>query len=151
MRAGAAERVRLLGLVVDAHVDPLAVDRGSPVDPSKVTAGADLGLSTEESFPLNRDLCLTNKLFVYLLAGIPQLLSDTSAQRALAPDLGNAVLLAQLDRPGATATRLDEFFAEPARVQAARLAAWTLGREKYCWDVEKDKFLAGITRALAQP
>ena len=39
-----------------------------------------MGLSLEESRPRNRDLCLTNKVFVYLLAGIPQLLSHTAAQ-----------------------------------------------------------------------
>ncbi|HVZ65436.1 MAG TPA: hypothetical protein VG936_12760 [Lacunisphaera sp.] len=117
---------------------------------ARLAAGADLGLSTEESTPLNRDLCLTNKIFVYLLAGVPQLLSPTSAQQALAPELGPAALLADLGQPEATARELDAFFADPPRVQAARTHAWQLAKSKFCWDVEREKFLASV-RGVAVP
>ncbi|HEY5078879.1 MAG TPA: hypothetical protein VII43_03490 [Opitutaceae bacterium] len=122
---------------------------GAPDQMARLAAGAHLGLSTEERHPLNRDLCLTNKIFTYLLAGIPQLLSDTSAQRALAPDLGQAALLADLGQSESTARRLDEFLGDPERMAAAARAAWNLGQSRYSWDVEKSKFLASIGGALA--
>ncbi|MDI1335067.1 MAG: hypothetical protein PSU94_02690 [Lacunisphaera sp.] len=122
---------------------------GPAAEMVRLAAGADLGLSTEESSPLNRDLCLTNKIFVYLLAGLPQLLSSTSAQRALAPELGAAALLADLADPEETARRLDAYFADPAHRRAARQAAWQIGQEKYCWDVEQEKFLASVRRTTA--
>jgi glycosyltransferase involved in cell wall biosynthesis len=41
-----------------------------------------LGLALERSNIINRDLCETNKLYQYLAAGIPTLMSDTTAQLA---------------------------------------------------------------------
>ncbi|HUR59525.1 MAG TPA: hypothetical protein VM029_17540 [Opitutaceae bacterium] len=117
----------------------------------RLAADADLGLSIEESMPLNRDLCLTNKIFVYLLAGLPQLLSATSAQTALAPELGEAALLGDLARPEETAARLDAFFGDPARVARGRESAWRIARARFCWDREKDKFLAAIRPAVGGP
>jgi hypothetical protein len=117
---------------------------GLPREMAILAAGADLGLSTEDREPLNRDLCLTNKIFVYLLAGIPQLLSDTSAQRMLAPELGIAAILADLRRTDEVAKELDEFFGSAERIANSRRKAWDLAVGKYCWDLEKTKFLESI-------
>lgn len=115
---------------------------------ARLAAGADLGLSTEETQPLNRDLCLTNKIFTYLLAGIPQLLSATSAQKALAPELGAAALVDDLTDSAHTAEQLDDFFGNPARMAAARRKAWDLAQTRYCWEVEQEKFLRSVRRLV---
>jgi len=124
---------------------------GPPTGMARLAAGADLGLSTELATPPNRNLCLTNKVFVYLLAGIPQLLSNTAAQAKLAPDLGAAAMLADLAEPDSAARQLDQFFADPARVSAARGAAWNLAISRYCWDVEKAQFLESIQAVVPLP
>ena len=121
---------------------------GPPAEMARLAAASHLGLSIEESRPLNRDLCLTNKIFVYLLAGIPQLLTPTAAQRALAPELGDAALVADLTAPESAAQRLDAFFADPGRVAAARREAWNLARRRYCWDVEQQNFLNALRHAF---
>lgn len=113
----------------------------------RLAAPFDLGLSLEETRPLNRDLCLTNKIFVYLLAGIPQLLSRTRAQTALAPELGAAGLLADAHRPETAARLLDELLGSPERLAAARAAAWRLAQSRFCWDVEQQIFLGSAARA----
>jgi hypothetical protein len=118
---------------------------------ARFAASADLGLSTEETEPLNRDICLTNKIFTYLLAGIPQLLSATSGQKALAPELGAAALLDDLADPARTAQLLDDFFSDPARIAAARRTAWDLAQSRFCWDVEQEKFLASVRRLAPLP
>ena len=120
----------------------------APGEMARLAATADLGLSTETPPPWNRDLCLTNKIFCYLLAGIPQLLSLTTAQGRIAADLGAAALLADLDQPDAAAVLLDQFFSNPARVRAARVAAFTASRQRYCWDLEKEGFLSSVRHAL---
>ena len=124
---------------------------GPPGEMARLAAEAHLGLSTEMRVPLNRDLCLTNKIFVYLLAGIPQLLSRTSAQAALAPELGEAALLANLEQTEAVAAQLDALFGSPDRMVAARKRATELAERRYCWDVEKAAFLDSVGRVAPPP
>ena len=114
------------------------LEAGSPNEMSRLAASADIGLSVEHSLPLNKDICLANKIFVYLLAGIPQLLSSTTAQRALAAELSDAVILADMNRPRETAAQLDSFFSDPGRVASARSSAWNLSRTRFNWDFEKE-------------
>ncbi len=119
-----------------------------PGDMARLAAGFDLGLSIESTEPTNRDLCLTNKVFTYLLAGVPQLLSPTSAQRAIAAELGAAGLVADLKSTVATAARLDAWFADaPGRTFACRLA-WRLGQDRFCWEIEQRELLAAVHEGL---
>jgi glycosyltransferase involved in cell wall biosynthesis len=126
------------------------LDPGAATEMARLAANADLGLSTEESRPLNRDICLTNKIFIYLLAGIPQLLSNTTAQSALAGELGEAGLLANLADIAGTARLLDGFLSDPARVRAARKRAVELTQSQFTWDLEKVKFLASIRQIVGE-
>lgn len=123
----------------------------SPNEMVRLAASADVGLSVEQSAPLNRDICLTNKIFVYLLAGIPQLMTETAAQRAFAPELGEAAMLGSLGRPEETAAALDSFLSDGARFAAARLAAREKARSRFCWDVEKGALLDAVRRVLPLP
>jgi hypothetical protein len=141
---GYAERLQALAIRAGVARPIRFLPPGPPSEMARLCAGADLGISAEEALPPNRDICLTNKIFVYLLAGVPQLLSNTSAQRALAPDLGEAAILADLSRPEDAARRLDQFFSDPGRVAAARRAAWRIAQERFCWDIEKLQFLESV-------
>jgi hypothetical protein len=145
-----------------AHLQRAATQAGHrlpvsflPAAPSaemaQLAAGADLGLSIEESRPLNHDLCLANKIFVYLLAGLPQLMSRTTAQTALAEELGPAALLGDLGRPDGTARILDGFFADPNRIAASRRTAWDLARRRFCWDIEKRILLDSVRTVIGHP
>lgn len=121
---------------------------GPAAEMARLAAEADLGLSLETPPPLNRDVCLTNKIFIYLLAGIPQLLSHTAAQARLVPELGAAGLLCELGDTDRTALQLDEFFSDPARVASARTVASALAATQFCWDVEQENFLAQVARVV---
>jgi len=121
---------------------------GPPAEMVRLAADADLGLSLEENHPLNRDLCLTNKIFVYLLAGVPQLLSDTTAQTAIASELGAAALAVRPADSAETARRVDAFLGDRTGVAAARRSAWDLARRRFNWDCEQEKLLAGMRRIL---
>lgn len=115
---------------------------------ARLSAPHDLGLCVEESTPRNHDLCLANKIFVYLLAGIPQLLSPTAAHLDFAPELGEAAIVADRRDPTETARRLDALLRDPARRASARSRAWELARSRYCWDVEKEKFLSAVAEIV---
>lgn len=134
---GVAERVRLL---------PTA----SPAEMVNLAAPYDLGLSLEPITSENRSLCLGNKIFTYLLAGVPVMMSDTPAQTALAADLGDAAILVSLADAPAIAQALDHLAASPETIDGAKVAALRLGRQRYNWDVEKQALLASVERAFAQ-
>ena len=119
-----------------------------PAEMARLAAGHDVGLALEQNHPLNRAICLTNKVFVYLLAGLPVCLSRTPAQETLAADLGEAAFLADLDDPARFAQTLDARLRDPGRLQRARAAAWALARTRFNWDLEQRRFLAVVRRAL---
>lgn len=114
------------------------------VEPAQVVrscAGYAAGLSLETGTVRNHQRCLSNKVFAYLLAGTPVVLSDTPAQRALAAELGAAAVLIDLGRPREAAAQLDAWLGDASgRLEAAR-AAWRIARERYNWDREKHAFL----------
>jgi glycosyltransferase involved in cell wall biosynthesis len=133
---GIADRVRLL---------PMA----APEEMVRLAADYDIGLSLETDVSANRRVCLTNKIFTYLLAGVPVVLSDTPAQHALAPALGAAARLVSLADPAGIAAMLDRLAGSPDARREARTAAWLLGRDRYNWEVEKAVLLGSVERALA--
>jgi hypothetical protein len=143
-----AALVRLAGVAGLRH--PPVIHPSAPAqEMARLAAPHHLGLSVEEPHPPNRDLCLTNKIFTYLLAGLPSLLTPTRAQRALAADLGDAALLLDLaGHPAEAAAELDAYFASPSRLAASRAAAWALARSRFNWDHEQASFLASVERAL---
>jgi len=97
----------------------------------------------------NRRICLTNKIFTYLLAGVPVVMSDTPAQRLLATDLGAAARLCDLTDPAGLAAMLDAL-ASPAVLAEASVTAWRLGRERYNWEREQDVLLQSVAAAFAR-
>lgn len=113
-----------------------------------LAAAYDFGLSLETDVSENRRICLTNKIFTYLLAGVPAVMSDTPAQRALAPDLGAAAALVSLSDPDTIAVALDGLADAPARLAEAKSTAWQLGRVRYNWDAEKGGLLQAVDRAF---
>jgi glycosyltransferase involved in cell wall biosynthesis len=133
---------RELGIADRLRVLPVA----PPQEMVRLAAEYDLGLSLETDVSENRRLCLTNKIFTYLLAGVPVLLSDTPAQRALAPDLGAAAALVPLSDPKAIAAALDRL---AVGLASARAEALRLGRERYNWEVEQRALIASVEAAFA--
>ena len=134
---GIADRVKLLPVAPPEQMVALA-------------APYDIGLSLETDVSENRRLCLTNKIFTYLLAGVPVVMSDTPAQAALAPDLGAAATVVSLSDPVGMAAALDRLGGSPTALGEARDVALRLGRERYNWDVEKNILLGAVDRAFGK-
>ncbi len=133
-QVGVEGRVRLL---------PMA----PPGEMVRLAAEYDIGLSLETDVSENRRICLTNKIFTYLLAGIPVVMSRTPAQVKLAPDLGMAARLCSLDDPAELASILDSL-ASPGARAAAAAEAWRLGRERYNWEKEQAELLTAVAAAF---
>jgi glycosyltransferase involved in cell wall biosynthesis len=119
-----------------------------PEEMARLSQPFDLGLSVELTTPENRNLCLTNKIFAYLLAGVPVILSRTEAQTEIADALGDAAVLIDLEDPDDSARILDNWLAEKSNRERACSHAWQLARERFNWDVEQQKLVNVFAKSL---
>ncbi len=113
-----------------------------------ISSEYDVGLALEQPASRNRDLCLTNKIFSYLIAGNAVAATSTSAQEAIVKTLGPAGFVY---RPGdyeALARGLRVWHDDRAELQRARREAWWLGSNRFNWDLEKKKLLDLVDSVL---
>lgn len=122
----------------------------APREMEKLSAQHDLGLVGETGHTPNHRIALANKLFSFLLAGVPVLLSDIPAHRAIAGDLGTAARLYAVDEPVSLAAAIDGFLlADGAVLAAARSHALAIARDRFNWDREQGVLLDAVARAVA--
>jgi glycosyltransferase involved in cell wall biosynthesis len=143
---------RLKAIAAELNVkDKLEFLPSAPPDEMvRLAAQYDVGLASEIGTPPSRAVCLTNKIFTYLLAGIPVLLSDTPAQRRIAQQLGAAAWLTEIDNPEKIAQVLDHLAMNDAALSDAKREAWSQGQTRFNWDKEKQGFLQSIEQTLAR-
>jgi glycosyltransferase involved in cell wall biosynthesis len=110
----------------------------------RLAACHDLGLIGETGCTTSRRVALTNKLFTYLLAGLPVVMSDIPAHRAFAPAAGDATRLYATEDADSLAAAFDSILGDPALRAAARAAAFRLGQTRFNWDIEKNALLDRI-------
>jgi hypothetical protein len=122
-----------------------------PDDPDqmeRLAAQYSIGLVAETGHTASRRLCLTNKLFSFLLAGIPPLMSDTPAHRRFAAEAGLSDLVYRSEHPEALAQLVDGLLGDPACLAARRAQAWRLGQERYNWERERAPLIKAVDRLL---
>ena len=123
-RVGVADRLHFL-------------DPAPPDQLERLGASYDVGYIGEADVNQSRPLALTNKLFSYLLGGVPNLATDIPAHRQLAPQLGEAMTLFPTGVATALATAIDCLLLDPRRLATARAHAWHLGQTRFNWEIEQ--------------
>jgi glycosyltransferase involved in cell wall biosynthesis len=88
------------------------------------TAVSDLGLSLDKGHSVNYLYSLPNKIFDYIHAGIPVLVSDLPEVRKVVEQYGVGDFIPGHD-PGAIAEKINDIFAHPERI-----TYWKLNTEK---------------------
>jgi glycosyltransferase involved in cell wall biosynthesis len=136
VEAGAADRL---------HILPPA----PPYEMERLAAVYDLGLSGETGHTSNRRIALTNKVFTYLLAGLPIIASDIPSHVSFAADGGSAMRLYAVDDADELAAAFDELLEDHHALATARAAAFTLGQTRYNWDDEKSVLLTRVEASLS--
>lgn len=119
-----------------------------PDDIFKIAAGFDIGLAAETPHCDNRDFCLTNKLFTYVLAGNCILASDTSAQKQFFsenPDIG---LLYRCGDVHSLKAQLEKLYNDREILRQCRKKALQLACDKFNWENESKLFLNIIQSVL---
>ncbi|HWD89990.1 MAG TPA: hypothetical protein VG367_17810 [Mucilaginibacter sp.] len=122
-----------------------------PVAPDEIPLLAskfDIGLAAENSTPYNRDICLTNKIFTYMQAGLAIVASDTSAQIKLMSEYPGAGAVYRQNDIGGLADILLDYHKDREKLLEARKVSFNLARKTLNWETEKTKFLDVIGNAL---
>jgi glycosyltransferase involved in cell wall biosynthesis len=107
----------------------------------------DIGIASEKSTPLNRDICLTNKLFTYIQAGLTVIASNTRAQTALMQQNGVAGEL--YDDTEALLNTLLFYKNNPEVLQQHKTHNYQLGQTTLNWDTDRVRFLSIVNKTLA--
>ena len=122
-----------------------------PVPPAELLSRAaehDIGLALEQPNSLNHQLTVSNKLFIYLLAGLAVAATNVPGQGYV---MGISADAGFLYKPGdfhSLADGLNKLIVEPARLKFCKEAALKAARDKWNWENESDNLVKKITHLL---
>ncbi|RYU91610.1 hypothetical protein EWM62_06635 [Mucilaginibacter terrigena] len=148
--------LHLLGMVDDAFKENF--DTGGfpvyfhqPISPNKLIEFAtqfDIGIAAENNTPYNRDICLTNKIFTYMQAGLAVIASNTTAQQALLTQYPAIGLVYQNDRIESLAVALQYYSQNNDALVNTKQASYSLALERFNWEQESISFLQTVQKTL---
>ena len=152
-RAGVAAELHLRARPIPAYAQQLVAHQRAvapllrivlhePAPPDRMVELAqeyDLGLSVEDTEVMSRRLCLTNKIFTYLAAGVPVLMTATPAQSRLAVDLGAAAAVYDNGDSDALAATLRRWVGDASLRCAANAAARAAAERRWHWEHPQDR------------
>lgn len=101
----------------------------------------DIGLALEEKVSNNRNICLTNKIFTYMLAGNAIIATNTDGQKEISENAGNAIKTYESGDIDSLVSIIEQWYLNRNKLQTAKEESLKLGISKYNWDNEKKKFL----------
>jgi hypothetical protein len=134
--------LEMLGHLASTRAPRLTVTHQPPAPPDAMVdlaRGYDVGLALEQMTPLNRQLCVTNKTFTYMLAGVASAMSDTPGQHALGVDLGRAVALVPPGDVAALAAAFARWAADPGALDCAKRTAWQAAGRRWHWEHDAER------------
>jgi glycosyltransferase involved in cell wall biosynthesis len=110
----------------------------------EIAARFDIGVASEIPYCENRDICLTNKIFTYLLAGNCILASDTAAQTQFLNENTGIGLLYDHKDVNDTAGKIYKLYTNRELVNECRKSSHNLAIAKYNWETEFKKILGTV-------
>lgn len=112
----------------------------------KISARQHIGLALEGVKPYNRQICLTNKVFTYLLAGNAIIASNTPAQKQFLEHNPGIGRIYQIGDSTELAKFIYEFHIDRQNLLETRRNSWSLARERHNWEKEQTKLLNRIQK-----
>ena len=107
----------------------------------------DVGLALEQADDSrSHALCLSNKAFTYILAGLAVVFTDTPGQRRLALDLGCGALLYKSGDVRVLADGLKAWAEDETRLLVARKTAWAAACRRWHWEHPEEE--GALVRAV---
>ena len=131
---GLEDRVRFVGWVTRDEV-PVYV------------ASADAGVSPIEGKWLNYYHNLDNKVFDYIMAGIPLAVSNQPEKRHLVEEYGIGVTFDETD-PRDIARAISSLFSDPVEYETMRANCRKAAREKFNWEVVSQRYVSAVEKLI---
>ena len=122
-----------------------------PCHPEKIpgiAASFDVGLALELPVSRNREICLSNKIFTYLLAGICIVASESEGQKRFFENLPQVGFTFPCGNVDALTAALANLLGDRELLNQLSMQSEKQGREKYNWTVEGRKLLEFIDKQV---
>ncbi|RZK16956.1 MAG: hypothetical protein EOO43_13980 [Flavobacterium sp.] len=129
-----------------AHAVKAQIHLVGIIEPENLPAYAsnfDVGLALELTVPENRDICLTNKVFTYLLAGNAIISSETEMQKIFNEEFRSGVTY-PINDVKLLIEKINKF-KESSVLRQQRLHNYNLGKNHLNWENESTKLLNRLT------
>lgn len=142
---------QLLHFAKERGVDPATIEFSPPgvsEEMIRLSAEYDVGLALEPPTTPNRELCVANKIFTYLLAGNSVAATSTTGQTAIVENLGAGGFLYESGDCESLARGLRVWHDDRSKLEQARREAWSLGTSTFNWDLEKKKLVEVVDSVL---
>ena len=114
------------------------------------TVSADAGVVFYEPTCRNNYLCAPNKLYDYLMAGLPVVASDLPEPRRVLDETGAGVSV-DSSQPSVIAAGIQHVLSDRKRWEAMSVTGRQAAVHTYCWERQVDKLLDVYRTALAHP
>ncbi len=152
LKAWGEERARLEKLIAREHVgDRVRIIPAVPFEELHAwTASADLGLVIYRPHSISVQHSLPNKVFEYLMAGVPVLASSLDAVEEIIQTYEVGRILPSLE-PEVIGRTISEMLADQAGLERMRSNALQASARELRWDIEQKRLLALYHELLAQP
>jgi glycosyltransferase involved in cell wall biosynthesis len=106
----------------------------------------DIGLALEPKTPLNKDLTISNKIFHYLLAGIPVIASDTLGQMEVAEKAPEAVFIFKNTAIEELACKINLLVGNRALLVEAKGKALEAASNIFCWEKQEAIIIEAVKK-----
>ena len=133
------EELRQLRATVAPRIELAVHDPLMPDDMVRLSQPYDAGLAVEEPYVLNKRLSLANKIFTYLAAGVPVILSRTPAQAQLESTLGDAAFGYECGDVQGLAQTFRRLAADAELRRRSRAAARAAAELRWHWEHADDR------------
>jgi glycosyltransferase involved in cell wall biosynthesis len=110
----------------------------------------DVGLALESDISVNRNICVTNKVFSYLMSRLLVIGTDTQGQKEIFAQFPLASRICRMKDPDALAVAMEYYIIHKDRLLEGKKAADAAVRDIFSWEPESKKLLKYIEEALCQ-
>ena len=141
----------ILELAKKHHVNNKTIYFYEPLPADEIfefAAQFDIGMSTETSSTLNRDICLTNKIFTYIQSGLAVIASDTQAQAFFFKEYPDTGKMYKKNDVSSLTNCINQWAEDPADLYRIRQKNYLLGQTTLNWEIESKKFIQVVIDTL---